>query len=375
MWKTFVSEPFEKRNNAVIETLRVLFEHLMLRRTKDMKDSNGNRIIKLPPKQIKIKYLKFSDHERKEYDDWYVNSKEQVRDLQLAGKIDYIHVFSILLRLRQVCVHHQLPSKSYQGGVKLHSEYDLDEVTLNRLKDTNDGCPVCLEEMEQVSVLKCKHFVCSFCVSDMIDRRVQSGEGSIDCPLCRTPTCSEEIVQVGKSAEKKTISGPVESTKFKELILEIAILRKESPDEKVIVFSQFTAALDILEGLLSRVNIGFSRYDGSMNVKQRDANLKSFKARNPVLLASLRSAGVGLNLVEASRVFMLDPWWNSAVEDQAIDRVHRLGQKRPVYVTRYIIENTVEESMLEIQNRKTLLAGAVTGSSTASLDELLNIFN
>ena len=70
----------------------------------------------------------------------------------------------------------------------------------------------------------------------------------------------------------------------------------------------------------------------------------------------------------------MDPWWNSAVENQAIDRVHRLGQKRPVFVTRYIIKDSIEENMLQIQNRKHLVAGAVNGASTANLEDLLSIF-
>lgn len=88
----------------------------------------------------------------------------------------------------------------------------------------------------------------------------------------------------------------------------------------------------------------------------------------------MRSTGVGLNLTIASRVFLLDPWWNESVENQAIDRVHRIGQTKPVQVIRYIMRDSVEVKMLKIQHRKSQLVGALTGESAVNLDELLTLF-
>lgn len=101
-----------------------------------------------------------------------------------------------------------------------------------------------------------------------------------------------------------------------------------------------------------------------------------------VLLASLRSAGVGLNLTRASRLILIDPWWNASVENQAIDRVHRIGQTEPVEVTRYIMSSSVEEKMLKIQERKRELAGVVTatgngddGADKLKLEDLMAMFD
>ena len=301
VWKTFVSDPFESKNNSVLETLRIIFETLMLRRTKDMNDSQGQKIVEIPPKYVEIKYLNFSDREKEIYDLWYSNSKAQVQDLEASGKIDYIHVFSIILRLRQVCIHHRLPSTTPTAEIKILSDKDFDSDILERLQDTRE-CPICFENMEQVSVLKCNHFICVSCVEDIVDRRVQVGEETIECPICREVCNHEDVARVERCSEKGILKpSVVESSKFKALMAELLRLRVECPDEKVIVFSQFSKALDMLETEFNNEGIGFSRYDGSMNVKQRERQLESFRNTNPVLLASLRSTGVGLNLVEACK--------------------------------------------------------------------------
>jgi DNA repair protein RAD5 len=128
------------------------------------------------------------------------------------------------------------------------------------------------------------------------------------------------------------------------------------PRTKSVVFSQFTSFLDIIERHFNRERIPYLRLDGSTSQPQRAAVLEKFAGTRGrvVLLISLKAGGVGLNLVAASRVFMLDPWWSFAVEAQAIDRIHRVGQKESVVVTRFIVKDSVEEKMLKIQDRKVL---------------------
>ncbi|ORX71187.1 hypothetical protein DL89DRAFT_274426 [Linderina pennispora] len=130
----------------------------------------------------------------------------------------------------------------------------------------------------------------------------------------------------------------------------------ESPEtaEKSVVFSQWTAMLNLIEPQLKRNNIRFARLDGTMSRMQRTANLAKFK-NDPgvrVLLVSLKAGGVGLNLAYATHVFVMDAFWNPSVEHQAIDRVHRLGQTKPVSVTRYFVRDSIEEKILKLQQRK-----------------------
>ncbi|CRK16268.1 hypothetical protein BN1708_011705 [Verticillium longisporum] len=127
---------------------------------------------------------------------------------------------------------------------------------------------------------------------------------------------------------------------------------------KSVVFSQFTSFLTLIEPALTKSNIKFLRLDGTMAQKARAAVLNEFQEANQftILLLSLRAGGVGLNLTTAKRVYMMDPWWSFAIEAQAIDRVHRMGQEDEVKVYRFIVEQSVEERMLKVQERKKFLA-------------------
>ncbi len=132
---------------------------------------------------------------------------------------------------------------------------------------------------------------------------------------------------------------------------------------KALVFSQWTAFLDRVEPHLHTVGLDFVRLDGA--TRNRAEVVRRFQDDNgpPVLLISLRAGGLGLNLTAADHVFLLDPWWNPAVEDQAADRTHRLGQDRPVMVYRLVAEDTVEERILALQEHKRALAEAALGGA------------
>lgn len=112
--------------------------------------------------------------------------------------------------------------------------------------------------------------------------------------------------------------------------------------------------MSLIEPALARANMQFMRLDGSMSQKARVTVLDGFRdaSKFTILLISLRAGGVGLNLTSAKRVFMMDPWWSFAVEAQAIDRVHRMGQDDEVKVYRLIAKDSVEERMLKVQDRK-----------------------
>jgi superfamily II DNA or RNA helicase len=135
---------------------------------------------------------------------------------------------------------------------------------------------------------------------------------------------------------------------------------------KALVFSQWTSLLDLIEPHLRRAEIGFTRLDGS--TVDRAAVVSQFQddAGPPVLLISLKAGGTGLNLTAADHVFLMDPWWNPAVEDQAADRAHRIGQDRPVLVYRLVAEDTVEERILLLQAAKRGIADAALGDAAAA---------
>ncbi len=166
------------------------------------------------------------------------------------------------------------------------------------------------------------------------------------------------------------------SSKVQRLML--ALEDAATDGHKALVFSQWTSLLDRVEHELVRAGIGFSRLDGA--TRDRKAVVDAFQASDgpPVMLLSLKAGGTGLNLTAADHVFLMDPWWNPAAEDQAADRAHRIGQQRSVLVHRLIAKDTVEERILELQARKRGLAeAALDEASTAAAltrDDLLALF-
>lgn len=136
---------------------------------------------------------------------------------------------------------------------------------------------------------------------------------------------------------------------------------------KALVFSQWTAFLDRVEPHLRAAGMAFTRLDGS--TRDRAGVVRDFQAPTgpPIMLVSLRAGGTGLNLTAADHVFLLDPWWNPAVEDQAADRAHRIGQTRPVLVHRLVTKDTVETRILALQEHKRHLADtALAGADQAA---------
>ena len=124
---------------------------------------------------------------------------------------------------------------------------------------------------------------------------------------------------------------------------------------RVLLFSQFTSMLDLIKAEVERAGITYVELTG--DTLDRAAPVASFQAGAvPLFLISLKAGGVGLNLTAADTVIHYDPWWNPAVEDQATDRAHRIGQDKPVFVYKLIAAGTVEERMVELQSRKRAVA-------------------
>ena len=141
------------------------------------------------------------------------------------------------------------------------------------------------------------------------------------------------------------------STKIEFLMETLEQIIEEG--HQVIVFSQFTTYLNIIQNLILERNWRISRIDGTQTIKKRQQQVDIFQeAKSQIFLISLKAGGVGLNLTAASYVFIMDPWWNPAVENQAIDRAHRIGQKNTLTVYRPIIKNSVEEKVLQLQQMK-----------------------
>ncbi|KAL8872248.1 MAG: hypothetical protein Q9174_002095, partial [Haloplaca sp. 1 TL-2023] len=187
---------------------------------------------------------------------------------------------------------------------------------------------------------------------------------------------AEDSISSSSSSDEPSIAS---SAKIKHLL---TILHRESKAHKFIVFSQFTSMLDLIEPFLKAENLTFTRYDGSMRNDLREASLERLRndKRTRILLCSLKCGSLGLNLTAASRVVILEPFWNPFVEEQAIDRVHRLNQTLDVTVYKLTVAHTVEASILELQERKRLLAkqaiegGGKAGAGKLTMQDILKLF-
>ena len=176
----------------------------------------------------------------------------------------------------------------------------------------------------------------------------------------RQAACHPALLQRGRSDDM--------SAKLESLLPQLAEISSEG--HKTLIFSQFTSFLDIVRKHLDRQQLTYAYLDG--HTADRQAVVERFQndPECPLFLVSLKAGGVGLNLTAAEYVFLLDPWWNPAVEAQAIDRTHRIGQSNTVFAYRMIVRDTVEEKVLELQNRKRDLAASIISEDNRFIGNL-----
>ncbi|KAH7003778.1 SNF2 family N-terminal domain-containing protein [Fusarium venenatum] len=385
-WRTFITVPFESGDfMRALDVVQTVLEPLVLRRTKDMKTPDGEPLVLLPPKQIEIVDVELSETERDVYNYIFNKAKRTFSQNVEAGTVmkAFTTIFAQILRLRQSCCHpvlvrnRDIVADEVEAGAAadaaagLADDMDLESLitsftaafgahALEQIRDEAENeCPLCFEEpMNDQTVTGCWHSACK-------------NKAEVPrCFSCREPINKRDLFEVvrhdddpGMMSKKSKISLQrvgvnASSAKVVALMSELRTLRREHPKMKSVVFSQFTSFLSLIEPALTRANINFLRLDGSMAQKARAAVLDKFTERKgfTILLLSLRAGGVGLNLTSAGRVFMMDPWWSFAVEAQAIDRVHRMGQESEVQVKRFVVKESVEERMLKVQERKKFIA-------------------
>ncbi len=167
----------------------------------------------------------------------------------------------------------------------------------------------------------------------------------------------------------KDESYPNYSVKIDELSKEI---EENVGNHKVLIFSQFLGMLSLIKDKLHQHNVKFEYFDGSTSVQDREKAINNFQNDEScrVFLISLKAGGVGLNLTAADYVYIVDPWWNPAVEQQAIDRTHRIGQTKNIFAYRMICKDTVEDKIIHLQERKRLLASDLISTESGFVKSL-----
>lgn len=405
----YVKNPLRSRKLSVVTSLRVLIDSICLRRLKDS--------IQLTNRTDHVVKLEFTPDEAKIHDFFRRESKAKVNSIkeQKEGNAKHLTVLQGILTLRMVSAHGRelLNERDRQRlkGMSKTEAIDLDDE--NQLRPTvseqsayetvalmreagMDICRQCNKRLSDESpreedtggvtgyVFSCYDLICKDCFQGMYRDFEEAFEKdvSLSCPTCQLsirplyiPISAKgiedfQLSQEGSSSSSKSkrgsnsYSGP--STKTRALLNDISemhieslpLLENNKAPLKCVVFSEFTSHLDLIERALKDNKYAYTRIDGTMSLSARRSVLNSFTTDNKItiLLASIKAAGQGLNLTAASRAFIMEPLWNPAAEQQAVDRIHRLGQTREVRVTRYVINRSIEESIIKLQQKKQKLA-------------------
>ncbi|KAG0077541.1 hypothetical protein BGZ90_006972 [Linnemannia elongata] len=407
-WAHYISKPIKAANPIGIQRLQTLMKVITLRRTKTQM-VDGKPLLDLPPRTDHMRSLDLSLNERQMYQRMESSAKQTVSQIVQENKVmkNYAHILQAILKLRQICAHYALV-KNMSDDLDMSGEFNLAKAAAiySLLQDSgNDQCNSCfLPSTLTPIVTRCEHVFCPECVKKLNPisfMLIQKGNANVsvasglksdfNCPQCATSLRPIDLIQIQDDAEDRveTTAGGhihsrtdangmfIHSTKVKALMEDLVQAgeisrRTGQPMVKSVVFSQWTSMLDLIEDGLRENKIMFTRLDGTMQRNDRTAAMIKFKekANCSVILISLKAGGVGLNLTSAQRVYLMDPHWNPSVESQAIDRIHRLGQTKPVDVVRFIIKESIEENILELQKRKTELS-EMTFAEKLSKQEVL----
>ncbi|THW77596.1 hypothetical protein D6D19_02152 [Aureobasidium pullulans] len=355
------SEDSQLRSEAM-DKLFLITSRIMLRRMKRDYVSS----MELPPKEVIVHNEFFGDIERDFSQSIMSNTARQFDTYVSRGVMlnNYANIFGLIMQMRQVSNHPDLilKRKTAEG--------------MNVLV-----CNICDEPAEEPIRSKCKHDFCRTCVKNYA-QSMEDTAGEADCPRCHIPLSIDfdqvELEQNEEAVKKNSIINRIKmenwtsSTKIEMLVYDLYKLRSKKQTLKSIVFSQFTSMLQLIEWRLRRAGFNTVMLDGSMTPQQRQKSIEHFMTDPDVevFLVSLKAGGVALNLTEASRVFIVDPWWNPAAEWQSADRCHRIGQRRPCVITRLCIEDSVESRIVMLQEKKANMINGTINNDRVAMEKL-----
>ncbi|KAJ5884727.1 hypothetical protein N7495_009237 [Penicillium taxi] len=415
-------------NENVMKQMRILIKSTCLRRTKASK-LDGQPILVLPEKLIETHFAVPVGAEKEFYQKLSDKSTREVEKLMERGILgkNFSYVLVLILRLRQACCHPLLIEGYEPEAHVLGLDEDdlmknanlLSPTVVSRILDNEDTtftCPVCMDTATNYIIyIPCGHSVCSECyvqISDpaLLARLSEDGAEVMKCQNCRGPVDPtkitdadsfkhihvngggkiERVVKEASKDEKKDAKKRIKdleevwvtSAKTDKTLEIIQNIERDGKGEKTLVFSQFTSMLDLLEIPIKREGLKYVRFDGTMNNEARNRAIQTF-TDDPdcrIFLISMKAGNAGLNLTMANHVIMFDPFWNPYVELQAIDRCYRIGQTKKVFVHRILIQNSIEDRIIELQeNKMELIEGALNEGgkyevSSLSTREMAGLF-
>ncbi|KFX86630.1 hypothetical protein V495_07805 [Pseudogymnoascus sp. VKM F-4514 (FW-929)] len=410
----YILAPCKNADPEILPKLRLLVDSITLRRLKDRINlpPRHDRIIRLTfSREEQELYNIFSKNAS---DRVKVLTSQQEKSL--GGKA-YVHILQSILRLRLICAHGRellgdedlkiTAGITKDSAIELDDDNDADKPALspkqayemyNLMRETNaDACSMCNAKIGRATssetegegkddmighMTPCYHLICNGCIKEY-KKALEStspDKRHSDCYICKQHIRMDYFalkagqVEEDETARAEIKEGPKHTkalgrysgphTKTIALLQDLLASKAESdlmvgqPPIKSVVFSGWTSHLDLIQMALEHNDIKYTRLDGKMSRTARGAALETFRLDPTitVILVSINAGGLGLNLTTANKVYVMEPQYNPAAEAQAVDRVHRLGQKREVETVRYIMSNSFEEKMLELQDKKKKLA-------------------
>ncbi|KAK6438488.1 hypothetical protein LTR95_005306 [Oleoguttula sp. CCFEE 5521] len=377
VFNSVLVRPLKNGSPEMSILLRAIMIAFTLRRKKEMDFIN----LDLPPLEEYKHMVDLMAKERERYEAFTKQAQGMLQKVQKAeaGKSQaYQSLLEILLRMRQCCNHWQLCPERAQSVMKQLDEQGivtLNEETKKGLQDllqvnieSQEDCAICLEPLHDPKITLCGHSFGNECISKVIETQHK-------CPMCRAVLEDESSLvspanDCGDDSKDDTMDLNASSSKLESMMSILGATKEKK--EKTIVFSQWTRFLDIVEAHLDRDGYKYCRIDGTMSAQKRDAALQALETDDgtTVMLASLGVCAVGLNLTAANQIILSDSWWAPAIEDQAVDRVHRLGQTRACRVFRLVAEKTIEDQVLTIQQEKRRLMRLAFGEKSGKRDQV-----
>ncbi|KAF2156004.1 DNA repair and recombination protein RAD5B [Myriangium duriaei CBS 260.36] len=366
IFNSVLTRPMKDGQQDARLLLQALMATICLRRRKDMAFVD----LRLPALTEYLHSVELSKSEQKKYDALEKEAKGALETYGSAtGANDgqkriqtYRHLLEVLLRLRQVCNHWKLCENRVLDLMSLLDKKGSVDLTPDNIKSLQDllqlsiesreECPVCIDDLHEPVITPCGHSFGRTCISRVIETQHK-------CPMCRA-TLKDDSCLVNPAVDcgddaSQNLGDDDDSTSAKTTaLLELIAATLKRPGSKMVIFSQWRSYLDVISPHIANAGQTTVRIDGTMAARARDESLRRFAKddKTRVMLASLGVCAVGLDLTAADTVVLCDSWWAPAIEDQAVDRVHRLGQTKECTVWRLVVKGSVEERTLDIQKRK-----------------------
>ena len=384
------------QHNQHMPLLSVLMRDIVMRHMKTQ-IFEGEQILKLPDRSEGVRLLEMSSEEKKLYAELETKAKAAFDKIPAKEVMrNTLKIMSLLLPMRMLTSdpsalvekslqniekdekdpnalkQDELEQKLKAGGVTDAARLKAIIESLDGSDDTN--CSVCLDVVDAPSCTPCGHVFCSECIMGVLGQGANNSQGP--CPECRTLVKEDALMKLKKeasAADSKIMSDleklqGMNGTKIKQLLKSLREMRRCDETAKAVVFSQFGATHLAVVKALEKAKIGVVQIRGNMTQKARANALEKFikEDQKVVFALSMRSGACGLTLTAASRCYLMEPCFNEGTEMQAVNRIHRMGQTKPVRIVTFAMKGTVEERMLQLRRERSVDAASSLGDTSAT---------